>query len=56
MKKMDVQSIIDSVKEMIEEGNVARIVVKKGKKELLNIPASVELTQSVDVGALFQTK
>ena len=41
MKKMDVQSIMDSVKEMIEEGNVARIVVKKGKKELLNIPASV---------------
>ena len=41
MKKMDVQSIIDSVKEMVEEGNVARIVVKKGKKELLNIPATV---------------
>ena len=38
---MNVQSIIDSVKELIQEGSVARVVVKKGKKELFGFPVSV---------------
>ena len=38
---MNVQSIIDSVKELIQKGNVSRVVVRKGDKEILNIPVSV---------------
>ncbi|MBQ6611293.1 MAG: DUF4342 domain-containing protein [Oscillospiraceae bacterium] len=38
---MNVQSILDSIKELVKEGNVARIVVKKGKKELLSFPLTV---------------
>ena len=38
---MNVQSIIDSVKELIQEGSVSRVVVKKGKKELFGFPVSV---------------
>jgi hypothetical protein len=37
---MNVQSILDSVKELINKGNVTRIVVRKGKKELLNLPVN----------------
>lgn len=38
---MNAQSILDSIKELVKEGNVARIVVKKGKKELLSFPLTV---------------
>lgn len=38
---MNVQSILDSIKELVKEGNVARIVVKKGKKEVLSFPLTV---------------
>ena len=38
---MNVQSILDSIEELVKEGNVARIVVKKGKKELLSFPLTV---------------
>ena len=38
---MNVQSILDSIKELVKEGNVARIVVKKGKKEVLSVPLTV---------------
>lgn len=38
---MNVQSILDSIKELVKEGNVSRIVVKKGKKEVLSFPLTV---------------
>ena len=38
---MNVQSILDIIKELVKEGNVARIVVKKGKKEVLSFPLTV---------------
>jgi outer membrane biosynthesis protein TonB len=38
---MNVQSILDSIKELVKEGNVARIVVKKGKKEVLSFHLTV---------------
>ena len=40
---MNVQSILDSIKELVKEGNVARIVVKKGKKEVLSFPLTVDV-------------
>ena len=38
---MNVQSILDSMKELVKEGNVARIVVKKGRREVRSVPLTV---------------
>ena len=49
---MNVQSIMDKVKELIAKGNVARVIVRKGEKEILNIPATVGVA-GVAVGVLY---
>jgi len=49
---MNVQSILDSIKELVKEGNVARIVVKKGKKEVLSFPLTVGVA-SAAIGLLW---
>jgi len=38
---MDVQSIIDKIKELVKKGNVSRIIVCRKGEQLLNIPVSV---------------
>ena len=38
---MNVQSIMERVKELIMKGNVNRIVVRRAEKEILNIPVSL---------------
>ena len=38
---MDVQSVIDKIKELVKKGNVSRIIVCRKGKQLLNIPVSV---------------
>ena len=38
---MDVQSVIDKIKELVKKGNVSRIVVCRKGQQLLNIPVSV---------------
>ncbi len=37
---MNMQSIMDSIKELVKKGNVARIVVRKAEKEVLNVPVT----------------
>ncbi len=38
---MDVQKVIDKIKELVQKGNVSRIVVNRKGQQLLNIPVSV---------------
>ena len=38
---MDVQSVIDKIKELVKKGNVSRIVVCRKGQQMLNIPVSV---------------
>ena len=38
---MDVQSVIDKIKELVKKGNVSRIIVCRKGERLLNIPVSV---------------
>lgn len=38
---MDVQSVIDKIKELVKKGNVSRIVVSRKGQQVLNIPVSV---------------
>lgn len=38
---MNVQSIMDKIKELVMKGNVNRIVVRRAEKEILNIPVTV---------------
>ena len=38
---MDVQSVIDKIKELVKKGNVSRIVVCRNGQQILNIPVSV---------------
>jgi hypothetical protein len=38
---MDVQSVIDKIKELVKKGNVSRIVVCRKGEQILNIPVSV---------------
>lgn len=38
---MDVQSVIDKIKELVKKGNVSRIVVCRKGQQILNIPVSV---------------
>lgn len=38
---MDVQSVIDKIKELLKKGNVSRIIVCRKGEQLLNIPVSV---------------
>ena len=38
---MDVQSVIDRIKELVKKGNVSRIIVCRKGEQLLNIPVSV---------------
>ena len=38
---MDVQSVIDTIKELVKKGNVSRIIVCRKGEQLLNIPVSV---------------
>lgn len=38
---MDVQNVIDKIKELVKKGNVSRIVVCRKGQQILNIPVSV---------------
>jgi len=38
---MDVQSVVDKIKELVKKGNVSRIIVCRKGEQLLNIPVSV---------------
>ena len=41
MNNNKVQAIVEKVKELVQRGNVSRIVVRKGERVLLNIPVNV---------------
>ena len=49
---MNVQSIMEKVKELVAKGNVSRIVVRKAEKEILNIPVTVGVA-GVTVGLIW---
>ena len=38
---MDVQNVIEKIKELVKKGNVSRIVVCRKGQQVLNIPVSV---------------
>ena len=38
---MDLQNVIDKIKELVKKGNVSRIVVCRNGQQILNIPVSV---------------
>ena len=38
---MDVQSIIEKIKDLVRKGNVTRIIVKRNNQQILNIPVNV---------------
>ena len=40
-QRMNTQEIMDKIKELIAKGNVSRIVVRKGEREILNIPVTI---------------
>ena len=44
---MDVNSVVEKVKELVKKGNVSRVVVRKDGKEQLNIPVNVGLLGGV---------
>ncbi|MBQ7737375.1 MAG: DUF4342 domain-containing protein [Oscillospiraceae bacterium] len=44
---MDKNSIIEKVKELVRKGNVSRILVKQGDKEIVNIPVNVGIIGGV---------
>ncbi len=44
---MDVQSVIDKIKELVKKGNVSRIVVCRKGQQVLNIPVSVGVVGAV---------
>ena len=45
-------SIIEKVKELVKKGNVSRILVRKGEKEIVNIPVNAGI---VGVGVALAT-
>ena len=40
MNNENTQTIVEKVKELVQKGNVSRIVVRKGEQELVNIPVN----------------
>ena len=38
---MDLQNVIDKIKELVKKGNISRIVVCRNGQQILNIPVSV---------------
>ena len=38
---MDVQSIIEKIKDLVRKGNVTRIIVMRNNQQILNIPVNV---------------
>ena len=47
MNNNKVQAIVEKVKELVQRGNVSRIVVRKGERVLLNIPVNVGIVGGV---------
>ena len=40
MNENETKGIVEKVKELVRKGNVSRIVVRRGERELLNIPVN----------------
>ena len=49
---MDINSIIAKVRELIQKGNVSRIVVRKEGQELVNVPVNVGVVGGMMAPAL----
>ena len=47
MNENKVQTIVEKVKELVQRGNVSRIVVRKGERVLLDIPVNVGIVGGV---------
>ena len=47
MNNNKMQAIVEKVKELVQRGNVSRIVVRKGERVLLNIPVNVGIVGGV---------
>ena len=47
MNNNKVQAIVEKVKELVQRGNVSRIVVRKGERVLLNIPVNVGIVGGI---------
>ena len=44
---MDINGVVETVKELVKKGNVSRVVVRKDDREFLNIPVNVGLLGGV---------
>ena len=44
---MDNNSVMDKIKELVQKGNVSRIVVRKGDKVLVDVPVNVGIVGGV---------
>ena len=47
MDKKNINSILESLKDLVRKGNVSSIVIAKGDKELVNIPVNVGIVGGV---------
>ena len=47
MNDNKVQSIVEKVKELVQRGNVSRIVVRKGERVIVNIPMNVGIVGGI---------
>ena len=55
MNNNKVQAIVEKVKELVQRGNVSRIVVRKGERVLLNIPVAVASAKWVLLASILAT-
>ena len=47
MNETKIKTVVEKLKELVRKGNVSRIVVRKGEREVLNIPVNVGLVGGV---------
>ena len=47
MNDTKIKAVVEKLKELVRKGNVSRIVVRKGEREVLNIPVNVGLVGGV---------
>ena len=43
----NISAALDKIKELVSKGNVSRVVVRKGEKDILNIPVTVGVVGAV---------
>ena len=46
-QRMNVQEIMDKIKDLVAKGNVSRIAIRKGEREILNVPVTVGVAAGI---------